>query len=91
MGTSLLAANTDQNLGDRSAFHHVANNKKNTMLDTTTRTTTAAAADGELQKGNSTTIADWEKDEPAATAAANPNIDMITSSKFTYEELKKIH
>jgi len=132
MGTSLLAANTDQNLGDRSALcwstaagiswffwllsrnrhvedsiraeiaeivrsrnhhdhDHVANNKKDTMLDTTTITTTAAAADGELEKGNSTTIADWEKDEPAAAAAANPNIDMITSSKFTYEELKKMH
>ncbi|CAK9872768.1 unnamed protein product [Sphagnum jensenii] len=62
------------------------------MLDTTTITTTAAAADGELQKGNSTTIADnWEKYEPAVAAAANPNIDMITSSKFTYEELKKMH
>ncbi|CAM6028396.1 unnamed protein product [Sphagnum balticum] len=134
MGIMFLAANTDQNLGDRSALcwstaagiswffwllsrnrhvedsiraeiaeivrsrnhhhrdHHVANNKKDTMSDTTTHTTTAAAADGELQKGNSTTIADWEKDEPAAAAAAaNPNIDMITSSKFTYEELKKMH
>jgi cytochrome P450 len=134
MGTSLLAANTDQNWGDRSALcwstaagiswfvwllsrnrhvedsiraeiaeivrsrnhhhrhhHDVANNKKDTMLDTTTHTTTAAAADGELQKGNSTIIGDWEKYEPAAAAAANPNIDMITSSKFTYEELKKMH
>jgi hypothetical protein len=69
----------------------VANNKKDAMLDTTTITTTAAAADGELQKGNSTAIADWEKDEPAVAAAGSPNVNMITSSKFTYEELKKMH
>jgi hypothetical protein len=62
------------------------------MIDTTTITATAAVGDGELQKGNSTTIADWEKDEPAAAAAAaaaNPNIDMITSSKFTYERVEE--
>jgi cytochrome P450 len=72
--------------------HDLANKKDSTDLYTTATTAVAAVAGGDQRQDKITTsIADGEKDGSPVVVADPCSIDMTSSPKFTYEELKNMH
>jgi cytochrome P450 len=73
--------------------HDLANKKDSTDQYTTATTAVAAAAAGDDQRQDkiTTSIADGDKDGSRVVVADPCSIDMTSSPKFTYEELKNMH
>ncbi|CAK9872968.1 unnamed protein product [Sphagnum jensenii] len=72
--------------------HDLANKKDSTDQYTTATTAVAAVAGGDQRQDKITTsIADGEKDGSPVVVADPCSIDMTSSPKFTYEELKNMH